>query len=317
MNAPMTPTPGEDAIREQVRRLLATADGFGLDGLEPRDYQKHASAVLDMIRPLVFALGQYQALELGTPEGRISAKCDDSSHPMWLRDLDDMRGCPWCRVAEADRLRAENDRLGNGLVGANLALWEDGREIDRLRLALKAAQRGRRELWARVTELEAASPWERAVAGLNALVDADVVFHVEPDGHISAPFSDEHIEWDRKARRWVLTHDEDEGLPPLPTEAAERAAVDRSITDQFPATAADKWNAASTQEANDTLAELRTPEHGLITAVRSAREGDKKWVVRWRENGKPRQHTAYTSADARGWRTYLIRIAHDQQGGVR
>ncbi len=63
-----------------------------------------------------------------------------------------------------------------------------------------------------------ASPWERAVAGLNALVDADVVFHVEPDGHISAPFSDEHIEWDLKARRWVLTRDEDEGLPPLPVE---------------------------------------------------------------------------------------------------
>ncbi|MYR36295.1 hypothetical protein GTX14_04400 [Streptomyces sp. SID4944] len=94
--------PGEDAIREQVRRLLAAADGFGLDGLEPHDYQKHASVVLDMIRPLVFALGQYQALELGTPEGRISAKCDDSSHPVWLRDLDDMRGCPWCRVAELE-----------------------------------------------------------------------------------------------------------------------------------------------------------------------------------------------------------------------
>ncbi|PJN31340.1 hypothetical protein CG717_16380 [Streptomyces sp. CB02613] len=60
-----------------------------------------------------------------------------------------------------------------------------------------------------------ASPWERAVAGLNALVDADVVFHVEPDGHISAPFSDEHIEWDLKARRWVLTHDEDDDDVPL------------------------------------------------------------------------------------------------------
>ncbi|MER6103644.1 hypothetical protein ABT115_15300 [Streptomyces sp. NPDC001832] len=59
------------------------------------------------------------------------------------------------------------------------------------------------------------SPWERAVAGLNALVDADVIFHVEPDGHISAPFSDEHIEWDLRARRWVLTHDdEDEGIAP-------------------------------------------------------------------------------------------------------
>lgn len=55
------------------------------------------------------------------------------------------------------------------------------------------------------------NPWERAVAGLNALVDADVIFHVEPDGHISAPFSDEHIEWDLKARRWVLTHDDEDG----------------------------------------------------------------------------------------------------------
>lgn len=90
----------------------------------------------------------------------------------------------------------------------------------------------------------AVSPWERAVAGLNALVDADIAFWIEPDGHISGPFGDEHIEWDHDASRWILTHDEDEGLPPLPAETAERAAVGRSITDQFPATAADKWNAA-------------------------------------------------------------------------
>ncbi|WP_329592189.1 hypothetical protein OG195_27465 [Streptomyces sp. NBC_01362] len=57
---------------------------------------------------------------------------------------------------------------------------------------------------------EAASPWERAVAGLNALVDADIAFWIEPDGHISGPFGDEHIEWDQKKSRWVLTHDEDE-----------------------------------------------------------------------------------------------------------
>ncbi|MDV9194352.1 hypothetical protein [Streptomyces sp. Wh19] len=38
---------------------------------------------------------------------------------------------------------------------------------------------------------EALSPWERAVAGLNALVDADIAFWIEPDGHISGPFGDE------------------------------------------------------------------------------------------------------------------------------
>lgn len=95
-------------------------------------------------------------------------------------------------------------------------------------------------LRARVAELEAASPWERAVAGLNALVDADVVFHVEPDGHISAPFSDEHIEWDLKAKRWVLTHDveDDEPVPVLSAEDKARAAVDRSVKSQFPVIAA-------------------------------------------------------------------------------
>ncbi|MDQ0694299.1 hypothetical protein [Streptomyces sp. W4I9-2] len=50
---PTTQMPGEDAIREQVRRLLATADGYDFDGLEPHDYENHASVVLDMIRPLV------------------------------------------------------------------------------------------------------------------------------------------------------------------------------------------------------------------------------------------------------------------------
>lgn len=72
-------------------------------------------------------------------------------------------------------------------------------------------------LRARLAELTAASPWERAVAGLNALVDADVAFWIEPDGHISGPFSDEHIEWDQAASRWRLVHDdEDDEHPPHP-----------------------------------------------------------------------------------------------------
>ncbi len=75
-------------------------------------------------------------------------------------------------------------------------------------------------------ETVATSPWERAVAGLNALVDAGVAFHVEPDGHISAPFSDEHIEWDLKARRWVLTHDEDDEDVPHPSPCRVPASPD-------------------------------------------------------------------------------------------
>ncbi|MFI0768568.1 hypothetical protein ACH4TQ_27330 [Streptomyces sp. NPDC021218] len=70
---------------------------------------------------------------------------------------------------------------------------------------------------ARVAELTVAtrgdSPWQRATDGLNALVDAGVGFHLEPDGHISNPFGDEHIEWDRAAERWVLTVDDAEVEP--------------------------------------------------------------------------------------------------------
>lgn len=54
------------------------------------------------------------------------------------------------------------------------------------------------------------SPWQRAVDGLNALADAGIPVHAEPDGHISNPSGGEHIEWDRAAERWVLTHDEDD-----------------------------------------------------------------------------------------------------------
>lgn len=57
------------------------------------------------------------------------------------------------------------------------------------------------------------SPWERAVAGLNALADAKVTFWIEPDGHISNPFGDEHIEWDQDASRWRLVHDDEDAAP--------------------------------------------------------------------------------------------------------
>ena len=52
-------------------------------------------------------------------------------------------------------LAAEVDRLSDDLTGASLSLWEDEQEINRLRSALKSAQRGRRELRARVAEMEA------------------------------------------------------------------------------------------------------------------------------------------------------------------
>lgn len=53
-------------------------------------------------------------------------------------------------------LAAEVDRLSDDVTGACLARYEEEQDADRLRLALASAQRGRRELRGRVTELEAA-----------------------------------------------------------------------------------------------------------------------------------------------------------------
>ncbi|GAA2946397.1 MULTISPECIES: hypothetical protein [Streptomyces] len=58
-------------------------------------------------------------------------------------------------LAEVDRLRAEVSSLSDELTGRSLALYEEELDTARLRLALASAQRGRRELRARVAELEA------------------------------------------------------------------------------------------------------------------------------------------------------------------
>lgn len=71
--------------------------------------------------------------------------------------------------------------------------------------------------------LPPAGPWERAVEGLNALVDADVLFHIEPDGHISNSTGDEHIEWDRTSNRWLLVHDAEDGPDPVTVDDLLRA----------------------------------------------------------------------------------------------
>lgn len=47
-------------------------------------------------------LAAFRALDLGDPDGRVSASCGNPEHPTWLRAPDDTRGCPWCRVAELE-----------------------------------------------------------------------------------------------------------------------------------------------------------------------------------------------------------------------
>lgn len=76
-------------------------------------------------------LAAFRALELGDPDGRVSASCGNPSHPTWLRAKVDPRGCPWCEI----------DQAHQDVIGANLARYEEEQENARLR--------------ARVAELEA------------------------------------------------------------------------------------------------------------------------------------------------------------------
>ncbi|MEV7470446.1 hypothetical protein AB0O20_28675 [Streptomyces kronopolitis] len=137
-----------------------------------------------------------------TPAG-IAAALDAAGmlqSPEAARELDGMTR----RMMRAEQRRAELEAV------LDTHRDDDAAEIKRLR--------------ARVAELEQqsadTSPWQRAVDGLNALVDARIGFHIEPDGHISNPSGDEHIEWDRAVERFVLVHDDDPG--PTPAESAAR-----------------------------------------------------------------------------------------------
>lgn len=58
-------------------------------------------------------VAEFGALELGAPDGRVSAACGNPEHPTWLRRPDDARACPWCAVAE---LEAQRERRRVRLV---------------------------------------------------------------------------------------------------------------------------------------------------------------------------------------------------------
>ncbi|MFE0036804.1 hypothetical protein [Streptomyces sp. NPDC059015] len=85
---------------------------------------------------------------------------------------------------------------------------KEHRDVRLLAEQLMNATSGHNQAARRALGLPEEGPWQRAVEGLNALVDAGIAFHVEPDGHISNPSGDEHIEWDSKAGRWRLAHDD-------------------------------------------------------------------------------------------------------------
>jgi hypothetical protein len=60
------------------------------------------SQLIAEVEQLRAQLAEYDALQLGHPDGRLSAACPTGEHPTWLRRPDDPRSCPWCALAATD-----------------------------------------------------------------------------------------------------------------------------------------------------------------------------------------------------------------------
>ncbi|MFE3371216.1 hypothetical protein ACFXOK_16640 [Streptomyces sp. NPDC059173] len=106
------------------------------------------------------------------------------------------------------------------------SLAAERRTVTSLAEQLLIATSGQSTAARRALGLPETGPWQRALDGLNALVDAQIPFHIEPDGHIANSSGDEHIEWDRKAGRWRLVRDGDTDLT---------TTVDEVLTDNVKA----------------------------------------------------------------------------------
>lgn len=87
-------------LRDDYMALIAEIRQLRTELAGMTDLKDRALTKQDTIRA---ELEQYTALDLGAPDGRVSASCDNSEHPTWLRKPDDTRGCPWC---ELEPLRA-------------------------------------------------------------------------------------------------------------------------------------------------------------------------------------------------------------------
>jgi hypothetical protein len=107
-----------------VRWPCATAQKYGTKVFSPL----HEAETAQQKRQA--ELTAYRALDLGDPDGRVSASCGDPEHPTWLRAPNDTRGCPWCRIAEVrtEALAEAKDAVVEWLVKKA----HEGTEVSRL-----------------------------------------------------------------------------------------------------------------------------------------------------------------------------------------
>jgi len=137
-------------------------------------------------------LAAFRALDLGVPDGRVSASCGKPDHPTWLRKVDDTRACPWCvmdlqndslvarthqlaHYEETERNFWANQRADQSLAAvANRRIAELNQERDGLQSRVAELEKQREALTER---LRAGQTWQR---GRNPeLVSEDLVSQSE------------------------------------------------------------------------------------------------------------------------------------------
>lgn len=109
-------------LRAQVAELGHAVQQM-VEGLNGHDCPPPDEAPLDTVTRFAVRLmkadrlaAELEALELGDLDGRVSATCAEPGHPTWLRSTTDVRGCPWCRIAELEaERRSTNEALDDAV----------------------------------------------------------------------------------------------------------------------------------------------------------------------------------------------------------
>ena len=72
-------------------------------------------------------VAQFEPLRLGDPTALVSHRCGNPTHPTWLTaGRADRRGCPWCRLAEVERIQQP---VGQTVFLADYDGAEDGPKL--------------------------------------------------------------------------------------------------------------------------------------------------------------------------------------------
>jgi hypothetical protein len=243
---------GQALINYAAGHRTVTADGLApylaavraeaaAEAVAQRDLARSAAVVLEQdCARLQAELAPYQALNLGDLTGRTSGACANDTHPMWVRQITDARGCGWCRAVE---VTTERDEFCNRVDTLTAVAKGNKAHVASMYEDLQEMLRERNEALARVAELER----ERAkYVGVEPTIAEEMAY-------LSRCFFAVHQvcdEAEQQAKRW------EHPLPVPEWVALVRAAAsgERELTSYPPAM---PWAALmDTEDLQDFLGDL-------------------------------------------------------------